>query len=72
MLTRRWAEAPTPFEENRSRLNAFVHALDERDESRACALIDELPAEDYVLHTGGSTVARQSTPAAATRRSACR
>ena len=46
-------------EENRDRLNAFMHALDDGDESKALALIDELFAEDYVLHTGGSTAAHQ-------------
>ena len=45
------------FEENRNRLNAFMQTLDEGDESKALALIDDLFAEDYVLHTGGSTVA---------------
>ena len=36
-----------------------MQALDDGDEPKAFALIDDLFAEDYVLHTGGSTVAHQ-------------
>jgi len=49
-------EAGTSFEENRRKLNEFMRALDDGDEAKAVALMDEYFQEDYVLHTGGSTL----------------
>ena len=44
------------FEDNRQKFNHFLKVADADNESETFALIDELFAEDYVLHTGGSTL----------------
>ena len=44
------------FEDNRRKFNHFLKVADADNEAETFALIDELFAEDYVLHTGGSTL----------------
>ncbi len=44
------------FEDNRRKFNHFLKVADADNESETFALINELFAEDYVLHTGGSTL----------------
>jgi hypothetical protein len=40
------------FEDNRQKFNHFIKVADADNESETVALIDELFAENYVLHTG--------------------
>jgi predicted ester cyclase len=44
------------YEENSRCMNRWLHAIDSGDEAEVGALIDELASDDYVLHTGGSTL----------------
>jgi predicted ester cyclase len=44
------------FDDNRLKFNHFLKVADANNELQTFALIDELFAEDYVLHTGGSTL----------------
>jgi predicted ester cyclase len=57
------------FEENREKLNRYLKAIDHGDEAEVFALIESLFPEDYVLHTGGSTL---SDPADVVGREALR
>ena len=45
-----------PFKDTRWKFNHFLKRADADNESETVALIDELFAEDYVLHTGGSNL----------------
>jgi predicted ester cyclase len=49
-------ESAMSLAENKRCVGEWLKTLDSGDEARVSALIDEIVTDDYVLHTGGSTL----------------